>query len=110
MSKSPYGLTALMETINNIESEKEVLETITDVVTEVSGGVSYLDIGADMLDDEDGIDDSAEDVEDDVDCLDGKERSKLEKMLDQIEEDDDEEDIDLESLDAALEAYIQDEE
>ena len=107
MSKVPYGLTALMETINNIESEEKTIEEINDVANGCSESVTFLDaIEAGLIEDEDGVDDEMDDVEDDVDVDD----PEINRMLAKIDPTDDDEDIDLESLDAALEAYIEDEE
>ena len=112
MGNTPYGLTALMETINNIEAEEENLDNINDVAAGTMETVTYMDavesgFMKDKIDvDEDcEMDDGADDFMDDVDPDD----PEINRMLDEIDEDDEEE-VGLENLDAALEAYIADHE
>lgn len=98
---TPYGLSALMETINNIETEEKNLDTINDFAAGTMETVTFMDaIDAGLIEDEDGIDDEMEDVEDDVDPDD----PEINRMLADIEPTEDDEDI--EELDSALEAYI----
>lgn len=105
----PYGLSALMETINNIENEEKTLDVLNDFATGTMEGYTFLDADEmGLFEDEDGIDDEMEDVEDEVDVDD----PEINRMLDNIEPVDGEEDIEaeLESLDYALESYIEDHE
>ena len=108
MGNMPYGLTALMETINNIEEEEKDLDTINDIAAGTTESITYMDaVEAGFMkdkidiDDEDDIDDDAEDFLDDVDPDD----PEINRMLDNIDEDDEEE-VGLENLDASLEAYL----
>ena len=104
---TPYGLSALMETINNIAVEEENLDTINDVAAGTMETMTYMDaVEAGLIDEEDGeeVDDEMEDVEDDVDPDD----PEINRMLDNIPEDDEE--GDLEELEDALESFIEDNE
>jgi hypothetical protein len=105
MSKSPYGLTALMETINKMESEEKEKDLIDDVITSSTESMTYMDaVEAGFLDEE-GVDDEMEDVEDEVDPDD----PEINRMLDEIDptDDEDEDVVNLENLDLALESYIE---
>lgn len=109
---TPYGLSALMETINNIEAEEKISDELNDIAAGTTESVTYMDaVEAGLMkdkidiDDEDDIDDGAEDFMDDVDPDD----EEINRMLDNIDEDDEDE-IGLENLNAALEAYIADHE
>lgn len=107
MSNTPYGLSALMETINNIAVEEENLDTINDVAAGTMETMTYMDaVEAGLMDEEDDeeIDDEMEDVEDEVDPDD----PAITRMLDNIPEDDEE--GDLEELEDALESFIADNE
>ena len=110
MGNMPYGLTALMETINNIKDEEENLDAINDIAAGTTETVTYMDaVEAGFMkdkidaDDDVEIDDGVEDVYDDVDPDD----PEINRMIDAID-DDDEEEVGLENLDYALESYIAD--
>lgn len=105
MGNTPYGLSALMETINNVEKEEEILDEINDIAAGTTESMSFLDAEEAGLVDEDGddIDDeTADGMEDFIDDDD----PEMEKLLDKIPEDE-EDDIDMESFNAAVESYIQ---
>ena len=104
MGNTPYGLSALMETINNLEAEEKNLDVLNDIAAGTTESFNYIDaLEAGLMDDDDEgeYDDGMEDVEDEVDEND----PELNRMIDAIDED--EEEPDLENLDYALESYIQ---
>lgn len=101
MANTAYGLTALLEAVNHIDAEERALNEISDVVTGTTETVTYLDaLDAGLIDDE--PDTGAEDVEDEVDPDD----PVLNKMLDKIEPTDDDEEVDVESANAIIESFI----
>lgn len=101
-----YGLTALMEAMNHIDKEERNLDEITDVATGTLESVTFMDaVDAGLINDfdEEVVEDEMEDVMDEVDPDD----PEINKMLDQIDPTEDDEEVDLESLDMALEAYLE---
>lgn len=100
-----YGLNALMEAMNHIDKEERNLDEITDVATGALESVTFMDaVDAGLINDfdEEVVEDEMEDVMDEVDPDD----PEINKMLDQIDPTEDDEEVDLESLDMALEAYL----
>lgn len=106
MGNTPYGLSALMETINNVEKEEEILDEINDVAAGTTEGMSFLEAEEAGLVNEDGDDtddgEAADGMEDFID----EDDPEMEKLLDKIPEDEEDE-IDMESFDVAVEAYIE---
>ena len=105
MGKS-YGLSALFEAMNHIDKEEKNLDEIADVATGSLETVTFMDaVDAGLINDidESATDDEMEDVLDEVDPDD----PEINRMLDKIDPTDEDEEVDLEGLDMALEAFIE---
>lgn len=104
MARSTYGFTSLMEAVNNEAKSETVLSDIHEAVSE---SASFLDIGQDFI----GEDELYHDMDSEDDYISPEDAEKLDRMLDKIEPTDDvDSDIseaDLESLDATLESYLE---
>lgn len=101
MRKNIYGLSALMEAVEASNKEENTLAEIGDAVTE---SASYLDVGEDFI----GTNQVEQDLDAEDEYISPEEDEKLDKILDELIEDDGEVSEDaLESLDAAIESYIE---
>ena len=102
-----YGLSALMEAINHVDTEEKNLDIISEFSTGTMENVTFMDaVDAGLIKDFDETEVGPEDVEDEVDPDD----PAINKLLDKIDPMEDDENVDLESLDYALESYLSEEE
>lgn len=105
MSKNAYGLSALMECIDNSIRENTTLEEINQVMTE---SVSILGGAVDkLIDDEEGEFGPDSYI---VNGFTGEDEEDLQRMLDTIEPADDDEDVsdeEIEKLDQSIESFLE---
>lgn len=98
--KNMYGLSSLMEAVEASNREENTLSEIGEAVSE---SASFLDIGEDFI----GSSEVEQDMDSEDDYVSPEEDAKLDKILDELIEDEGEVSQDaLESLDAAIESYI----
>lgn len=97
--KNAYGISALMEAIASANREDEIIDEINDAVDE---SASFLDIGHQFV--------SSDQVEQDMDVeqdIDDEEGAELDRIIDMIDDDEDEiGDEALESVEALIESMI----
>lgn len=99
MRNNVYGLSALMEAVEASNREENTLTEISDAVIE---SASFLDVGEDFV----GTSQVEQDMDAEEDYISPEEDEKLEKILDELTEDDEVSEDALESLDAAIESFI----
>lgn len=105
MSKSAYGLSALMECIDNSVRENAVLEEINQVMTE---SASLLGGAVDKLIDEEEGEFGPDSYI--INGFTGEEDSEYDKMIDAIKPDEDDDEVsdeEISKLEQSIESYLE---